>query len=150
MRTAVRFFVLLLAAGVLASCGSEPLGPADADDVAAARARWVALGARNYEYVSGHACFCDSRFVGPLLTVVENGVVVRVEDAGTGEPRPLTWRPTIDGWFDFLEREATTRPQDLTGAFDRTTGVPIGFVYGTPANDGGGIVRFRRFRVLTP
>ena len=123
--------LLLLA---LSACGDNLTSP----DVR--RARWEARGTENYTYVSSISCECLPDYASALQVTVTDDIVTSVRSVATGQPVPLTYRPTIDGLFDLIDTEQRTRPDDLEVTYDATLGFPTRIKYGTPENDGGAII----------
>ncbi len=117
-----------------AACGDNTTAPETY------RARWSTNHATNYTYVSAHSCECVAEFANPLQVIVNNNAVTAIRVEATGQPVPLTFRPTIDGLFDFVENERRTRPNLLEVSYHATLGYPIRVKYGTPENDGGGVI----------
>ena len=104
------------------------------------RARWEARGTSNYTYVSAYSCECAPDFASPLQVSVSNNVVTSVRSVATGQPVPLTYRPTIDGLFDLIATEQRNRPANLEVSYDGTLGYPTRIKYGTPENDAGAVI----------
>ena len=130
-RKAHHSILLLLALG---ACGDNLTSPATR------RARWEARATPNYTYVSSYSCECPPDYASPLQVIVSNDVVTSVRTLGTGQALPLTYRPTIDELFDLIEREQRDRPANLEVSYDAGLGYPTRIKYGTPENDGGGII----------
>ena len=118
----------------LTACGDNVTSPEQR------RARWEARGTPNYTYVSSYSCECLPEFASALEVTVGNDVVTSVRRLATGEPVPLTYRPTIDGLFALIATEQRTRPANLEVSYDAALGYPTRIKYGTPENDGGAII----------
>ena len=118
----------------VAACGDNAISPE------VQRARWDARGATNYTYVSSYSCECLPDYATALQVTVSNDAVAAIHSVATGQPAPLTYRPTIDGLFDFIESEQRTRPSLLEVSYDPTLGYPTRIKYGTPENDGGAVI----------
>jgi hypothetical protein len=138
-RSICRSALLLLA---LAGCGDNLTSPETR------RARWEAHGAQNYTYVSSYSCECAPDFASALETTVRNDVVAAVRSGSTGQPVPLTYRPTIDGLFDLIATEQRTRPANLEVSYDATLGYPTRIKYGTPENDGGAVITVTSLTII--
>jgi hypothetical protein len=137
-----RVVVALVSLVLMVAC--EGLGPLDGSvsaDLKRARTRWAAAGLQNYSFVSRSDCFCPTEFLGPLTVVVRNGAVTAITSTASGEPRPLTYRQPIDSLFPFIERQAAELPARLRVTYNPTLGFPTEIAYGTPENDGGGVIR---------
>lgn len=143
-RTAMALAVaVLLFGGCLGERGDVTAG------FATQRQVWQSNNAKNYSFVSSHSCFCTPNFALPLrVTVVNNAVASIVVDA-SGQAVPLNYRPTIDGLFDFIDEEERSRPALLDVTYHATLGYPTRIKYGTPENDGGGIISVTSL-TLTP
>jgi len=118
----------------LTACGDNLTSPETR------RARWEARSTENYTYVSSYSCECVTDFAAPLQVTVTNDVVTAVKNLATGQPVPLTYRPTIDGLFDLIATEQRSRPANLEVSYDAALGYPTRIKYGTPENDGGAVI----------
>lgn len=134
-RSASALIVLLSLSG--SACSSST----DAErDFEAAFARWHRAGLVNYAFKSTLLCFCGPDITVPMTVTVRNGVVVSVVDRGTGAPKPLTYRSSIDSLFSKVSEEIRLRPGRLQVTYDPALGFPRSLTYGTPENDGGGYI----------
>ena len=124
--------ILVLVA--LGACGDNLTSPETR------RARWDARGATNYTYVSSYSCECLPEFASALQVTVTNDVVTSIRSVASGQPVPLTYRPTIDGLFDLIATEQRTRPANLEVTYDAALNYPTRIKYGTPENDGGAVI----------
>ena len=131
--------LLLLALG---ACGDNLTSPATR------RARWEARATPNYTYVSSYSCECPPDYASPLQVTVSNDVVTSVRTLATGQPVPVTHRPTIGGLFDLIEREQRERPANLEVSYDATLGHPTRIKYGTPENDGGAVITVTSLTII--
>ncbi len=123
---------------VLAACFGR--GPLDLPTVTTERELWESKSTKNYTYVSAHACFCTTNFATALRVTVRNNVVTAIVVEASGQAVPLNYRPTIEGLFDFIDTEARSRAALLDVTYHATLGYPTRIKYGTPENDGGGII----------
>lgn len=123
---------------LLAGCLGK--GSVDTLGITTQREQWQSNGAKNYTFVSEHSCFCTPNFAAPLRVTVRNSVVSAIVVESSGQAVPLNYRPTIEGLFDFIDTEQRTRPALLEVTYHATLGYPTRVKYGTPANDGGGII----------
>ena len=135
--TRTAFATVVLATG-LAACFGQ--GPLDIPAVTTQRGLWESNSTKNYNYVSTHACFCTPNFATALRVTVRNNVVTAVVVESSGQAVPLNYRPTIEGLFDFIDTEARSRAALLDVTYHATWGYPTRIKYGTPENDGGGII----------
>ncbi|MCA9298789.1 MAG: hypothetical protein KDA28_06970, partial [Phycisphaerales bacterium] len=142
-KTFAAVFSLLSTSALLASC--DGVGEIDArrSALAAARARWDAQSAVDYDFVDRRICFC----AGPSawITHVRSGAVTDVEVIDTdtyGEDpqvlhdRALTWARTIPETFDWLE-DAIEEADRYRAEYSRTLGVPshVAIDFSEPAAD---------------
>lgn len=80
---------------------------------------------------------------GPVRITVTNGNIVSVVMTATGATvDPAIWF-TIEGLFDLIREEMQTLPSRLVAEYHATLGYPVKVEYGTPENDGGGIIFVR-------
>lgn len=112
---------MLLAIAALAACDSPVESKQEAE-------LWAALGIRNYEFVYFVSCFCGFTGPNPAKLTVRNGVVVKVEPAGTAilpptTPAAGTW-PTVDSLFVIIERARLAKPSKLRVEYDDTYHFP--------------------------
>ncbi len=131
-------FVTVVLSAVLAACFGR--GPLDLPAVTTQRELWESTSTKNYNYVSSHACFCTPNFATALRVTVRNNAVTAIVVESSGQAVPLNYRPTIEGLFDFIDTEARSRATLLDVTYHATLGYPTRIKYGTPENDGGGII----------
>ena len=132
----IRLFALLTLslAGCLGKSPDITLG------VTTQRQLWQSNNAKNYTYVSSHSCECVPNFAGPLRVTVRNNVVTAIVIEPSGQVVPSNYRTTIDGLFDLIDSEYRSRPSLLEVTYHASLGYPTRVKYGTPENDGGGII----------
>lgn len=80
---------------------------------------------------------------GPVRIVVRDGAIASVVMVETGATVDPTIWFTIDGLFDLIREQGETLPTRLEVEYDATFGYPSEVKYGTPENDGGGIIYVR-------
>lgn len=118
--------ILLLAILLVAAGCEAPTAPGNLDNLAAARARWSALGAQAYSYEINRSCFCV--FGGRRMRVtVENGAVTGAEylDSGNAvEAALLTYVSTIPDLFDLIEGALKGSTAYFFASYDPVYGYP--------------------------
>jgi len=119
--------VLLVAA--VAGCSDSPLEQA-ADDLEAARERWLASGASSYRYNVRLSCFCGPEALRAVTVTVANGVTVSAlyADSGTvADTTQLRGLLTVEQLFARVAETIEGRPDELAVQFDATLGYLTSF-----------------------
>jgi hypothetical protein len=130
----------LLLALLLTACSdtSEPGGLfSEAED------RWERAGYSAYVFTAERSCFCTEEGRGPVRVTVRNGAVTSVVMISTGAAVETDVWFTIEGVFDLIREQLRTLPSRLDAEYHQTLGYPTKVTYGTPENDGGGIIFVR-------
>ena len=113
------------------------------DVFANAEDRWEDASYASYTFTAERSCFCTEEGRGPVRITVRNSVVTSVVMISTGAAvDPSVWF-TIDGLFDLIREQLDVLPSRLDAEYDATLGYPTKVTYGTPENDGGGIIFVR-------
>jgi hypothetical protein len=122
-----------------ASCAANAAGPADADRLEAARARWARRGPAAYTVTIHRSCECLPEMSGPVVVTVRDGAVTARRYARTGAtpaPQYAPAFPGVEGLFALVDagvRDASTRPREVR--YDAALGYPTRIVLGDPATD---------------
>lgn len=121
---------LLLATLLLVGCSSASFDGETpeavnitSDDVAEARAAWVASGVEDYTMRLTRHCFCGEDWRGPFDVRVENGTVVDVEFGGDDVPTERAL--SVDALLDLLDDAIDEDAASVRAAFDSDLGVPV-------------------------
>lgn len=116
---------MLLLALVLTGCDSAT-GPNELDQLAEARARWLAQGGDSYSYQLTRECLCV--LSGREITVtVENGQVVAAADASSQlavESAFLSYLQTVPDLFDLIDDAILRQVAAFTVSYDAIYGYP--------------------------
>jgi hypothetical protein len=130
--------IALAIAVTACSDSSEPV-----DDFESAEGRWEEGGNSSYAFTAERSCFCTEEGRGPVRITVVNGTITSVLMTASGASvNPESWF-TIDGLFDLIREQMETLPSRLEVEYHGTLGYPTKVTYGTPENDGGGIIFVR-------
>lgn len=116
----------LLVIGLCSGVGCAADAGFESGELAAARSRFAALGWAKYQYTFERTGFAPNRD-GVVTVFVENGNVVRVVAAATGQPLPAAQAAaysTIDGLYTEVERRISTPDVRVDADFD-PRGIPV-------------------------
>ena len=142
----MRSSLLVLSCAALAACSSSPLEP-EWDDLEEARFRWQEAGIADYSFELRRICECLG--TGPVLIVVEDGVIVSTEWVGTPPAEPLVpFSATVDELLDLIGETLADEPARATASY-APAGYPIDVMFDldeTTADDEWGI----SIRAFTP
>jgi hypothetical protein len=128
------------AALFLATACGEASAP---DKLDSARARWERADYASYSFTAERSCFCTTEGRGPVRVTVQNGAVTSVTMIATGAAvAPEIWFD-IDDLFTLIDEQLVQLPSRLETDYDGTLGYPTRIAYGTPENDGGGVIFVR-------
>jgi hypothetical protein len=108
-----------------------------------AEQRWENASYSSYAFTAERSCFCSDEGRGPVRVTVLNGSVTSVVMIATGVTVEADGWFTIEGLFDLIREQLETLPSRLDAEYDAALGYPTKVTYGTPENDGGGIIFVR-------
>jgi hypothetical protein len=147
--------IRLLAALLLAACGSGFFGPSDQRALDEARNRWDSSGITSYTFDYRHDCFCADG--GRLVRIqVESDLVVSVEPADSQGPlaaQNLSAWPTIDTLFSHIASLSNSDSFDgykFQATYDAVIGYPVSIQLVAPSNvaDAGSTEQVSNFEPL--
>lgn len=93
----------------------------------AAKLRWAQAGMSSYTARMEWRCFCPAEFRGPVLLVVEDGVLVSATYAEGSElsgPADVSGFATVDGMFDKLQEALDVPAHEVAALYDLSLGYP--------------------------
>jgi hypothetical protein len=105
--------------------------------------RWESASYSSYVFTAERSCFCTEEGRGPVRVTVQNGAVTSVVMIATGAAVQQDVWFTIDGLFDLIREQLQVLPDRVDAEYHSTLGYPTKLTYGTPENDGGGIIFVR-------
>jgi hypothetical protein len=91
------------------------------------RARWTAAAAADYTFIMRWGCFCPPEITAPVRVTVRSGKVDSVDYVERGrfdQPPGIDRFVTIDGVFDFVQRQIDNEADSIKVSYDRALGYP--------------------------
>jgi hypothetical protein len=117
------FLLAVCLVPLVSACGTEE--DERIDDLAAARAQWIAAAPAAYDFEYLRSCFCPDVF--PARVYVDAGVVTLVLDLESSTPLPADRNddfPTVEQLFIELEELIRLEPFRLEVRYDPALGYP--------------------------
>lgn len=118
--------VALLFSSVGCGGGGSVDSTSEAGKLSTARATWFASGTRSYRFTITRSAFLVPEYVGPAKVTVTNGVVTKVEPAGSNSIAAGAFDncDTIEELFARAQGGIETDGATVNGTYDAITGVP--------------------------
>lgn len=118
--------LLVLCIACISCDDDSTLVPRESDEIARARAAWIALGHHDYRFTQERLCFCPLGGQPVQLTVRADTLVsgMLLADSSMLAPRELQGYRSIDGLFDFVAGIEAERVAVFERSFDSTYHYP--------------------------
>src|SRR5262245_52320535 len=113
----------------VAACGGDLSGPDGArSELQINRDKWRAQGLRDYSLTMTRMCFCGD--VGPFAVIVRGDSVVSAVRTSDGGPSlVISYLPTVNKLFDFIQNAIDDNTKTITVTYDAELGFPREVVY---------------------
>lgn len=153
----MRYRVALVVGAVIAGstgCGSSPLSPSEARELALALARWNTHGPAHYTVEMRRGCFCPPEISGWGRIEVDADTLVSVMLLdGTVVPTSLWYaRPPVPRLFEEIASTHGGWLDDITARYDPDNGIPTKVSFTSRGNlpDAGYVIETRNLVSLDP